>query len=171
MRKTQIRPAVREDLCALRDIEWASGQRYRDFGLDHVADAEPAPVETLASYADDGRAWVAVDDSAQPIGYILVDIVDGGGHIEQVSVVPAHQGQGIGRALIEQVERWTTSMSLPTLTLTTFRHIPWNRPLYEHLGFRVLSEDEISPGVGSIREAETDHGLDPELRVVMGRDL
>lgn len=161
MDQVQIRPAVQDDLRTLRDIERAAGQRYRDYGLDHVADDEPAPVEVLATYANDGRAWVAVDRSGQPIGYIVVDIIDGGGHIEQVSVAPAHQGQGIGRALIEQVERWAISMSLSALTLTTFGHIPWNRPLYEHLGFRVLPQNEISPGVQSVREAEADHGLIP----------
>jgi GNAT superfamily N-acetyltransferase len=125
----------------------------------------------LARYADDGRAWVGVDDFGQPIGCILVAIIDEGGHIEQVSVAPAYQGHGLGRALIEQVERWAMSMNLSALTLPTFGHIPWNRPLYEHLGFRVLSANEISPGVRRIREAESDHGLDPDLTVVMRLDL
>jgi GNAT superfamily N-acetyltransferase len=171
MGKVQVRLAVQEDLSNLRDIEWASGQRYREYGLDDVADEEPAPVEVLAGYATDGRAWVAVDDSNHPIGYILVDIIDGGGHIEQVSVAPAHQGQGIGRALIEQVEKWGMSMGLSALTLTTFGHIPWNRPLYEHLGFRVLPPNQISPGIQRVCDAEADHGLDPDLRVVMRLDL
>ena len=96
-------------------------------------DDEPAPVEVLARYADDGRAWVAVDSSDQPIGYILVDIIDGSGRVEQVSVAPDHQGEGLGRALIKQVQTWAISMSLSGLTSTTFGHIPWNRPLYEHL--------------------------------------
>jgi GNAT superfamily N-acetyltransferase len=167
VKELQIRPAVGDDLTVLRDIEWASGQRYREHGLDHVADDEPASLEVLARYADDGRAWVAVDDPGQPVGYILVDIIDGGGHIEQVSVAPDHQGQGIGRALVEHVESWAISKGFTALTLTTFGHIPWNRPLYEHLGFRVLSQDEISPGVQAVRDAEADHGLDPDLRVVM----
>jgi GNAT superfamily N-acetyltransferase len=167
MHQAQVRPAVREDLATLRDIEWAAGQRFREYGLDHVADEEPASVEVLARYADDGRAWVAVDESGHLMGYILVDIIDRGGHIEQVSVTPECQGQGVGRALIEQVEGWAISKSLAALTLTTFGQVPWNRPLYEHLGFRVLSEDEIGPGLQALREAEANHGLDPDLRVVM----
>jgi GNAT superfamily N-acetyltransferase len=167
MGKVLLRPAAREDLAALREIERAAVQQFRDHGLDHVADMEPAPVEVLASYSDDNRAWVAVDESGQLIGYILVSIIDAGGHIEVVSVAPAHQGQGVGRALIEQVERWAISMNLSALTLTTFRQIPWNRPLYEHLGFRVLSQKEISKDLQRIRDAETSQGLDPDLRVAM----
>jgi GNAT superfamily N-acetyltransferase len=145
MRNVQIRPAVREELSTLRDIERDSGEQYREYQLDHVADDEPPPVEVLAGYADDGRAWVAVDDSGQAIGYILADIIDGGGHIEQVSVTPAHQAQGIGRSLIEEVKTWAISRNLSALTLTTFGHVRWNRPLYEHLGFRVLAQNEITP--------------------------
>jgi hypothetical protein len=78
MRNVRIRPAARGDLTILRDIERASGQQYRTYGLDHVADDEPAPVHVLARYADDGRAWVADDESGRPIGYILVDVIDGG---------------------------------------------------------------------------------------------
>jgi GNAT superfamily N-acetyltransferase len=171
MSRPIVRPAVGDDLPILRQIEWASGQRFREYGLDHVADDEPVSVEVLSRYASQGRAWVAVDHADQPIGFVVVDMVDGLGHIEQVSVAPDWQGQGLGRALIEQAKAWAVSRDVPALTLTTFEHIPWNRPLYEHLGFRVLSPDQITPGVQARRDAETEHGLDPELRVVMRLDL
>lgn len=166
-----VRPVREQDLPALREIERASGQRYRDVGLDAVADDEPAPIEVLAAYAQADRAWVAVEADDVPVGYILVDEVDSAAHIEQVSVLPDHQGRGLGRALIERVCQWAVSQSLTALTLTTFGHVPWNRPLYEHLGFRVLAEGEIGPGLRAIRAAEATHGLDPALRVVMRREL
>ena len=166
-----IRPARPEDLASLREIEWASGQAYREFGLDQVADDEPASIETLYGYATAGRAWVAVGPADEPIGYILVDEVDGATHVEQVSVTPHQQGRGVGRALIDQVRAWAAEAGMPALTLTTFGHVPWNRPLYEHLGFRVLSDTEIGPELRALREVESAHGLDPDLRVVMRLDL
>lgn len=36
--------------------------------------------------------------------YVVVELIDGCAHIEQVSVEPGHQGQGLGRALINEVE-------------------------------------------------------------------
>jgi hypothetical protein len=60
---------------------------------------------------------------------------------------------------------------MPAITLTTFSHIPWNQPLYEHLGFRVLSHDELGPGLLELWEREAAHGLDPTWRVVMRLDL
>ena len=170
-RECRVRPALPADLPDLRRIEWAAGQRYRDYGLDHVADDEPLSVEALLGYATNDRAWVATAGGDEPVGYILVDVVDGAAHIEQVSVAPEHQGQGIGRALVEQVVAWATTRGVTTVTLTTFGHIPWNRPLYEHLGFRVLNEDEIGVGLRSVRQVEAEHGLDPDLRVAMGMDL
>ena len=166
-----IRAAAEEDLPALREIERASGQRYRDFGLDHVADDEPPSIEVLAGYPEGRRAWVAADSDGAPLGYLLVDEVDEGAHIEQVSVVPDHQGRGLGRALIERAAEWAASHGRNALTLTTFGHIPWNRPLYEHLGFRVLADEELGAGLRAVRDAEAAHGLDPAMRVVMRREL
>lgn len=78
----------------------------------HVADAEPASVDALARYAQDGQSWVAVDHMDMPIGYVLVDVVDGCAHIEQVSVRPDHQGCGVGRALVERVRTWAADRGL-----------------------------------------------------------
>src|SRR2546430_15484741 len=64
----RIRDARGEDLSALRDIERAAGQRFRDFGLDAVAEDEPASIKELQDYAAAGRAWVAVGDAGEPVG-------------------------------------------------------------------------------------------------------
>ena len=119
--------------------------RFRDVGLPDIADAEPDSIDDLAEYADAGRSWVAVDDDERPIGYVIVDEVDGAAHIEQISVRPEHQGTGVGRGLVDQVRAWAAENRRPAITLTTFSDVPWNRPLYEHLGFTVLAADEIGP--------------------------
>ena len=166
-----VRAPRHEELASLRAIERLSGQRYRDFGLDSVADDEPATVEVLRGYSDEGRAWVAAQGDGGPIGYILVDEIDGAAHIEQVSVLPDHQGHGVGRALIERAAGWAVGQGMNALTLTTFGHIPWNRPLYEHLGFRVIPEQQWGPGLRAVWDHEARQGLDPALRVVMRREL
>jgi GNAT superfamily N-acetyltransferase len=166
-----IRPARTEEGSLLREIERLAGDRFRDVGLPEVADDEPASVEVLAHYARDGRSWVAVDHLDLPIGYVLVDVVDGCAHIEQVSVRPDHQGAGVGRALIARIRTWAADRGCSAVTLTTFRDIPWNAPLYRHLGFRALSDDEIGPQLRAVREAETAHGLDPAQRVCMRSEL
>lgn len=167
----RIRAARAADGDAIIAIELAAGERFREVGMSEIADDDPGSVDELAEYADDGRSWVAVDDTGTPVGYVLVDLVDGNAHIEQVSVVPSAQGTGIGRALIEHVAGWARARDAVALTLTTFRDVPWNAPLYEHLGFRVLAEPELGPELRALRATEAAHGLDPAIRACMLRAL
>jgi ribosomal protein S18 acetylase RimI-like enzyme len=162
-----IRPASSEDGPSIREIEWSAGERFRDVGLPEIAEDEPPSAEILARYAEDGRSWVAVDQADNPIGYVIVDVVDGNAHVEQVSVHPDRQGTRVGRALLEHVRAWAAAADLPAVTLTTFIDVPWNAPLYRHLGFRVLGENDIGLELWAIRDAEASHGLDPARRVCM----
>ena len=171
MADARIRVSRPEDLHWLQEIEWSAGQRFREYGLDNVAEDEPASIEELAGYAEAGRLWVAAADGDAVVGYLLIDELDGAAHIEQVTVLPEYQGRGIGRALIDQARTWALEQHLGAITLTTFDHIPWNRPLYEHLGFRVLPKSEVGPGLAALMAEEAAHGLDPRLRVGMLLDL
>jgi len=166
-----IRPSRPEEAERQREIERAAGVRFGDVGMPEIAAAEPMEASRLAAYASDGRSWVAVDQDDTVVGYVVVDVVDAAAHIEQISVEPQHQGHGIGRALIDHVAAWARSRGLSALTLTTFSDVPWNRPLYEHLGFRALDEGELSPALRAIRDHEAALGLDPSIRVCMRRDL
>lgn len=166
----EVRAAHADDGPALQEIERLAGLRFRQVGLGHVADHDPAPLAVLAGYAAAGRSWVAVVDGV-PAGYTLVDVVDGNAHIEQVSVTPDLQGRGIGRALVERVRAWAVEQHRSAITLTTFGDVAWNRPLYEHLGFRVVTDDEVGPGLRALRAAEAGRGLDPATRVCMVLDV
>jgi len=155
----------------LRQVERLSGAQFREVGLPRIAEDEPMPVSQLKGYIAGGRCWIALDTeeiARDPIiGYLLVDEIDGQTHIEQVSVVPDHQGQGVGRRLIDAAARWAAARGHDGLTLTTFTDVPWNRPLYEHLGFRIMDEQEIGPELRALREREAELGLDPAIRVCM----
>ncbi|MEO5841733.1 MAG: hypothetical protein ABIQ73_16655 [Acidimicrobiales bacterium] len=100
----------------------------------------------------DGRSWVAIDVAGSPVGYVLVDVVDDCAHVEQV-------------------RQWAIATNRLAVTLTTFADVPWNRPLYEHLGFRLLPETEIGAELRNVSETEALHGLGPATRVCMRLDL
>jgi ribosomal protein S18 acetylase RimI-like enzyme len=160
------------DAAAARAVEVRAGERFREVGMAEIADAEPMSVDTIAGYATNGRAWVAVGDHDDVLtGYLVADIVDGNAHIEQISVDPSHQGRGIGRALIDAAQQWAIARGMPAITLTTFADVSWNRPLYEHLGFTVMTEREIGPELDAVRASEASHGLDPASRVCMRRPV
>ena len=106
-----------------------------------------------------------------PVAYLLKDVVDGAGHVAQVSVLPGHARQGLGRVLLENACEWALGNGLKAVTLTTFANIPWNAPYYERCGFRTLPADNLTPGLLSIRREEADHRLDARPRVCMRRLL
>jgi GNAT superfamily N-acetyltransferase len=167
-----IRALRVEDAGALAASEAAASERFRDVGYGNVADDDPFTAGELAVYASGGRGWVAVDgDPNEPGGYVLVDVVDGNAHVEQVTVHPDHQGRGIGRLLLDHVAAWARDRRMAAMTLTTYSDVPWNRPLYEHLGWAVLDEPDIGAELRSVRDVEASHGLDPAARVCMRRDV
>ena len=167
-RRVEIRSMRHADSAAAREIERAGGERFRSVGLSHVADHEPFSVDELSAYVDGGRAWVATAaDGGEVIGYVLADLVDGNAHIEQVSVRPERQGEGIGASLVDEVRAWGGAAGRSAVTLTTFDDVPWNRPLYEHLGFTVMDDADIGPELRALCASEAAHGLDPAQRVCM----
>ena len=170
----RTRAASPADGECLREIERAAGERFREVDLAAVAEDEPMSIDELAAYADAGRSWVATvqhDGAERVVGYVLVDVVDGDAHVEQVSVHPDAQGRGIGRALLARVDEYARANALGAVTLTTFRDVPWNAPLYAHLGFRELSPAEVGPELAALVDVEASHGLDPDQRVCMQRSL
>ncbi|GAA4439400.1 GNAT family N-acetyltransferase [Actinokineospora soli] len=140
-----------------------AGAAFRDVGPAWVADDEPPSVGTLAEYARDGRAWVCGDAA-----YLLARVVGGCAHVDQVSVDPAYRGRGLGRALIDHLDAWARARSLPALTLTTFRDVPWNAPYYRRIGF---TEVPATGALADVVAEEAAHGLDPALRVCMRREV
>jgi GNAT superfamily N-acetyltransferase len=148
-----------------------AGETFRSLGMGLVADDDPGSPAELAPYAEDGRALVAVDAADRPVGYLLLDVVDGAGHVEQVSVHPDHARRGIGGRLVERAASWARARGLPALTLTTYVDVPWNGPYYERLGFRYLAPNDETPGLRRIRADERAAGLDAWPRACMRRDL
>jgi GNAT superfamily N-acetyltransferase len=154
----------------MREIEQAAGRLFAEFGMDDVAAHEAAPPATLLEYVMGQRAWVAEVD-AHVVGYALADVVDAAGHLEQVSVHPDYSRRGIGGALIGAVAAWAREHGLLAVTLMTFRDVPWNGPYYARLGFQPLPEENLTPGLRTLRQHEHELGLDLEARHAMRLDL
>ncbi|WP_328863200.1 GNAT family N-acetyltransferase [Streptomyces sp. NBC_00306] len=166
-----IRLARATELTQLQDVERAAGKCFADIGMAAIAEDEPPSLTVLGSYAQDGRAWVWAEDDDLPVAYLIAELVDGNGHVEQVSVHPDHAGRRIGKALIEHAGAWATAQGAPALTLTTFTEVVWNGPYYEKLGFRLVPEAVLTPGLREIRAAEAAHGLDRWPRACMRKEL
>jgi GNAT superfamily N-acetyltransferase len=144
------------DASGLPEIERRAGQKFPM--ANDIADHEPRSIETFFAYTNAGRCLVACDNTDRPIGFLLIDEIDGNAHIEQVSVEPEHQGMGVGRSLIDYARAWAKNNHRPGMTLTTFVDI--HGPMYTHLGFSVMQNHEIGPELRALRREEAARGYD-----------
>jgi GNAT superfamily N-acetyltransferase len=168
-----LRPAVIDDIADLQALEVDAGRRFRALGMDEIADDDPPAADLLEAHITNVSAWVAVQGSegagsvGRIVGYSLASMVDGEGHLDQVSVAEDAGRQGIGTALIQQVSSWTRQQGAVAVTLTTFRDVAFNGPYYASLGFVALDDSECGPELAAIRDNEIDLGLDIAPRIAM----
>ena len=147
----------------------AAGELFRLIRMEAVADDPPPTAEELAAFLAAGTAWVTTGASGEPVAYILVEVSGSWAHIEQISVHPRNGRRGLGGALIAHVDQWAAARGLDSLSLTTFRDVPWNAPYYERLGFRHLPETEWPRWLLGVVEREKHQGLAARPRTVMAR--
>src|SRR5262245_6528508 len=100
----RIRAARIDDVPSLIEIERAASDMFRSLGMDFVADDDPGSAAELAPYIHGRRAFAATDEADTPVAYIILDVVDGAAHIEQVSVHVADGGSS-GRCQDHAAER------------------------------------------------------------------
>ncbi|QYO65660.1 GNAT family N-acetyltransferase [Leptolyngbya sp. 7M] len=150
-------------------IEQRASELFRDTEFAEEVSQECLSIEFLIQQFDAGRLWVAVDGGDVPVGFAAALVIDGNAHLHEVSVDPIHGRRGIGRKLIEAVYDWAVSHAFEGITLSTFRDIPWNAPLYQKLGFIELPETEHGPEMKLLRNEERESGLDISQRIIMIR--
>lgn len=116
-------------------------------------------------------------------------------HIAELSVHAAHQKRGLGRRLLDAMlgevaarpsvlatgftsdVRWKRGARVVVrgLSLTTYRHLAFNKPFYERMGFHEVAVGEIEGLIGrrgrELWEEEQAGILRPEMRCWMVRDL
>lgn len=168
---TVIEQARAADLAKLAAVELAANTLFAGRALAGVAANDATSLEELSHAHAAGLLWVARARDGEPIGFALLELVDGQPHLEEIDVHPAHGRRGVGRALLEAVCAWARGAGYCAVTLTTFRDVPWNEPFYARVGFRTLVPGELGPGLAAVVRDEVARGLDPAQRVVMRREL
>src|SRR5262249_15582962 len=165
-----IAPARPKDLAQLAAIELAAAQLLRGHAPAAVLD-ETTSQDELEKALRNGHLWVVLADDA-PVGFAHVEVLDdASAHLEEIDVLPAHGRRGLGTRLVGHVCRWAATRGYGSVTLTTFRDVPWNMPFYERLGFREVATAALTPGLHARVLDEARRGLDPSRRVVMERSL
>lgn len=115
------------------ELSAATAFEGRDVAPDLLSDYSPAGA--WIPHLDAGTLWVT-EAEGQVVAFLAARPTDTRLHIDEVDVHRSHQGQGIGRRMILEAIAWARAHGFLTMSLTTFRSIPWNGPFYASLGFR-----------------------------------
>ena len=165
-----IRLATAEDIPSLPAIERDACALFEQIPATAALPLLLTPLEDFEEAERQGLLWVAVDASG-PVGFALGERLDGILHLEELDVLPAYGRQGIGARLVRALCDGARARGIAAVTLCTFRDVPWNAPFYQRLGFRILTEDELTPGLAARVREEDLAGLSRELRVAMRYEL
>lgn len=159
-----VRAARPDEFALLGAVEAEAGVRFAEFGMF---------LEAPVSVADRGEVPLAVFVAGDPpVGFAWVLPVCGEPHLEELAVIPSAGRRGLGRALVEAVCTWAGDAGYRSVTLCTFRDVPWNAPFYRAAGFVELAPDAWCPELAAMRATERANGLDEAgARAVMIRHL
>lgn len=146
-----IRPALASEIPILKDIDDDASALYAEcalsieLGQDHVF-VRAELVRWLRSI-ELQRAFLAVDQTGRGLGFATLDVVDGEPYLDQLAVRVDAMRRGIGRRLLACAVDWARAAGGSALWLTTYDHVPFNRPYYERHGYLVVPEDACGPGI------------------------
>lgn len=172
MARIRIRPANDQDAFLLPYIERSSGEMFRKWpGLEWIAEDDVQSEEQHRALIANGLALVAEVQGFGIAAFLNGEVAPDALHIWQMAVHRDQQGRGIGRQLIDAAQLLAIDLECNTLTLTTFREVPWNEPYYCRLGFNTLDSSNLCSRLRAILDAEGQAGLPTAQRCAMRKHL
>jgi GNAT superfamily N-acetyltransferase len=163
-----LRLARSGELRELVAIDDAASSLFAEAGLvldlGHEHPFVEAEVGRWAFAIENGLAHVAVDAEDRPLAFMTLGVVDGAPYLDQLAVRPRAMRHGMGGALIARALEWSEPHAL---WLTTYGHLPWNRPYHERHGFVVVADHECGPELREILELQRAVLPAPKERVAM----
>lgn len=167
-----IREAEATDTPLLPAVERSAAQTFLQLsGYEWLATGDTQSVEEHLDYIKRGVEWVAVDAANLPIAFLNGSLAERIFHIHEVSVESSHQGKGIGRGLVSTAKQWAIASGCSSITLTTFRNVPWNELFYRSLGFRTMDTSGLTASLEAVMKNEADVGLPIKDRCAMSLNL
>lgn len=168
---TGVSRATPADISTLIAIHLDSNKLFDGLALFPRAELDthvPAPL--LADAIEDGLVFVVRRELNAPIGFAMGRMFGDSLYLDQVSVMRRHGQQGYGQRLVERFVDEGRARRLASVTLSTFRTVPWNAPFYRKLGFRELPERQKTDWMREIEAAQA-ASMDLSTRCFMIRRL
>jgi GNAT superfamily N-acetyltransferase len=163
------------DLQALCEIDRDAGELFERAGLTlSLPDDHEYSVGERARWRrclEARTTIIATDMRGRAVGFAAVDLLDCEPYLEQLSVRGSYMRRGIGSALIHSALDIARHGGAATIWLTTYTHLPWNRPFYEMYGFSVVPERRCGAEIQRELEQQRRWLPHPQERIVMCKAL
>lgn len=138
-----VRPATPQDFAAIRELTCAA---YVQSG--HVAPESPYAQDLADIISREAGLYVAEVDgrivgsvNIAPPGSEMAQVAyDDEGEFRMLAVDPAHQGRGIGRALVQHILEVARGQGLGGVAITTMPSMTAAQAMYETMGFHRAPE-------------------------------
>lgn len=169
-----LRAADGDELTKAVAIDDAAGLLFAQAGLAiDLPNEHPFVVAERQRWRraiDAGQLWFACCAS-EPIGFCALGRAGPLAYLEQLAVRPEHGRRGVGTMLLDLACAYSQRAGDPELWLTTYAHLPWNRPYYERHGFIVIPEARCSSELQAVLAEQRAVLPAPSERIAMMRSL
>jgi GNAT superfamily N-acetyltransferase len=136
----RIRRALGEDAPAVSAVLSGAFAEYRPLYTEEAYAATTVEGERLLARMRDGPVWVALHREAI-VATTAATHREAGLYVRGMATLPSARGLGIGRLLLDHVERFARVGGYSQLFLRTTPFLRDAIRLYERFGFHALEED------------------------------
>lgn len=131
VRHPGVRRATPADATRMAAVAEAAYTPY----LERMGGMRPGPLDAdYAAAVAESEAWV-VEHDGDVVGFLLLVAEDDALLLDNVAVLPAHHGRGVGRALLTLAEARAVALGHDRIRLFTHVTMVENQRLYERLGY------------------------------------
>jgi ribosomal protein S18 acetylase RimI-like enzyme len=149
----RLRPADAADAERLAEIARAAYARY----VERLGGREPRPMSEDYAEVVAGKQVLVAERDGELVGLVVLEVDAEGFVVDNVAVDPAHEGTGVGRALLSAAEAEALRAGFDSIYLYTHERMIENIALYRRIGY-----------VEYDRRA---HGRDQDLLVYLRKPL
>jgi ribosomal protein S18 acetylase RimI-like enzyme len=125
-----LRPATAADVPRLTELVAAAYGPY----VERLGGPPRPMTDDYADVVRGGGVTVA-ERAGEIVGLIVLGVSDEGFYVDNVAVDPAHQGSGVGRALLEHAEVAARRAGFDSIYLYTHEKMTENLALYSRIGY------------------------------------
>ena len=137
----RLRPATDPDALRLTALVQAAYGHY----VERMGQPPGPMTEDYGALVRDGVVTVA-ERGGEIAGLLILDVGEEGFTVENVAVDPAHQGTGVGRALLEHAEAESRRRGFDAIALYTHETMTENLALYTRIGYAEYDRRPIDVG-------------------------